>query len=478
MNPSSSQKNEESINLRQLKNQSQRKRKKEENRSAMPYPNLNLRTTAHVIQQSSVTFLSSFSTFLILSLLLFSFKTTVEDATLSLTSFLDRDPSLQTLFSRLSSPHRSPLSARPPDSVRSPAAGTAPRPRRRPFLRLTRVGTLDDDFSSSSDYTDSLRLRRRPANGTVIYLSHFTGDGARAFRIATSGFFLIADERGEKTSVRVEADEDEDRPLDLRLFGHGLDLDRRDAAALFFLVSFLSAAYGWVILAFLFSYCCVLGVVFYAVVNSHLGRRSSILETLRMGLKLGVRRLAGFVLLRWAVRDALTQFLGLWFFSDVDDQFSFFKLFVRLKLMPFSVASPWVRGGAVSEVDISGFVSAWVLLDTFVDFVFAVDCWVAIMDTRRSGQEIVREGCYLMSTMLNQAVRIKCLEFIFSGSVARWVLVRIGGRLFASFVLSMAEVYFMVVWLIFYFAVRCKDANLEGRRFGQRDLEDYINGLR
>ncbi|KAL5998660.1 hypothetical protein ACLOJK_009604 [Asimina triloba] len=446
-----------------------RKGKKKGKAIPMPYTNLNLRTTAHVIRQSSLIFVGGLPIFLILSLLLFSFKTTVEDATLSLTSFLDRDPFLQTLFSRLST-------APSPDSVLSPAA----RPRRnRPFLRLTRVGNLDDDFSSSLDDADFAAIRSRPANATFVNLSHFAPDGARAFKILTSGFLLVPDGKPPpgRSAVEPAADE-EDRPLDLRLFGHGLNLDRRDAAMLFFLVSFLSAAYGWVILGFLFSYCCVLGVVFVAVVNSLLGRRDSLFETLRMGSKLGIRRLAGFVMLRWAVRDALTQFLGLWFFSDVDDQFSFFKLFVRLKLMPFSVSSPWVRSRMVADADVSGFVSAWVLLDTFVDFVFAVDCWVAIMDTRRSGQEIVREGFYLMSIMLNQAVRIKCLESLLCGSAVRWLLARIGGRLFSCFVLSMAEVYFMIAWLVFYFSLRCKDAHLEGRRFGRRELEDYINGLR
>ena len=48
--------------------------------------------------------------------------------------------------------------------------------------------------------------------------------------------------------------------------------------------------------------------------------------------------------MRWAVRDGMTQLLGLWLFGEIEDQYSFFKLFVRLKLMPFYVMLPRIRG--------------------------------------------------------------------------------------------------------------------------------------
>ncbi|XXG44690.1 hypothetical protein AAC387_Pa01g4424 [Persea americana] len=479
-------------------------------------PRLNLRTTAHVIKQSTISFATSFHTFVFLSLLLFSFRTAVENGSLLLTSFLDRDPTVQTLISRLSDPPPPSSASNNNDNDPSQGAPTAnayayPYPnhnhhnrRRRPFLHLSRVGTLDDDFFSD-DHDDFRRSRRPPVNGSSINLSsshHFfrretklglpileSGEEIRVLEIAGSGFLFFTDGGDHRNNETGSAATDgegaagEDRPSDIRIFGHDIHLDRRDAATLFFLVTFLSAAYGWVILGFLFSYCCVLGVVFFAVVNTHLGRHHSFFETVRSGSRLGLRRLAGFVLLRWAVRDALTQFLGLWFFSDIEDQFSFFKLFVRLKLMPFSIFSPWEGGdrdalAAAAAADISGFLLVWALLDSFVNFVSAIDSWVAILDTRRSGQEIVKEGFYLLSTMIDQASRIKCLEALFCGSFMRGLLARAGGTLLASFLQSLAEVYFMVAWLIFYFAARCKDAEMEGSRFGQRDLEEYVDGLR
>lgn len=252
-------------------------------------------------------------------------------------------------------------------------------------------------------------------------------------------------------------------------------MGRRDAAALLFLVSFLSAAYGWVILGFTAVYSWVLGIVFVTVVNHLVGRFSSLVGVLWDGSRLGIKRLTGFILMRWAVRDALTQLLGLWYFGEIEDQYSFFKLFVRLKLMPFSIMSPWIKG---YDKEIGGFLFTWFLLDAVVAFVFAVDAWVAIADSRRTGREIIKEGCYLMLTMVNQAIQIKCFEAILCGSFMRWGLSRVFGKSFASGFQSVVEVYFMVAWLIYYFAARCKDANLEGRRFGRRELEGLIDGRR
>ncbi|KAJ4971227.1 hypothetical protein NE237_004326 [Protea cynaroides] len=463
----------------------------------MSVPRLDLRSRRQVIKQSTASFLSSFYTFLFLSLLLFSFRTIVEYGSLYVTSFIDKDPSLKAILSRLDLAGKNVRSS---EGLGSPAAVNR---RRRPFLHLSRVGTLDDDFFSGEDDDDRSLFgmgRRSPVNGSSLKLSHFfSRDGKLGFsdpeerygfrfsEVVGSGFLFKAEglslSDGADGDGNVEGTEraalDQgakvDRPADFQLFVKGFELGRRDAAALFFLVSFLSAAYGWVILSYLVTHSCILGILFYTVVNDHLGRYQSFSETVFAGSRLGIRRLSGFILMRWAVRDALTQLLGLWFFGEIEDQYSFFKLFVRLKLMPFSITSPWIRG---FDTEISGFLFTWFLLDVLVAFVFAVDCWVAIMDARRSGREVVKEGCYLISTMLNQAIQIKCYEAILSGPFVRWVLTRICGKVIASVFQSVVEVYFMVAWLIFYFAARCKDANPDGRRFSRRDLEDYVDGLR
>ncbi|XP_027351535.1 uncharacterized protein LOC113862639 [Abrus precatorius] len=428
----------------------------------------NLRSTAQLLREATSSFSSNLVTFLFLSLLILSFRTVVENGTAHVTSFIDRDPSLRALLSRLdlagnANHHRHD----------HPSPATALR-RRRPFLHLTRVGTLDDDFFSGDDDDGRALLGsnpKPPVNGSFLAFGPFTADsgfsdlvaddGIRVSEVVRSGTTFKA--KGLSSSVDDDRDEDNEeeeknekgdlgnrqemeKGVDLQFFVKGFEVGRRDAAALFFLVSFLSAAYGWVILVFLVTYSWVLGVVFVAVVNDLVGRFSSITGLFWDGSRLGLKRLSGFILMRWAVRDALTQLLGLWYFGEIEDQYSFFKLFVRLKLMPFSVMSPWVRG---FEKEISGFLFTWFLVDTFVAFIFSVDAWVAIVDSRRSGREIVKEGCYLISTMS-----------------------------FAKMFQSTMEVYFMVTWLVFYFAARCRDANLQGRRFGQRELEGLIEGHR
>jgi hypothetical protein len=40
------------------------------------------------------------------------------------------------------------------------------------------------------------------------------------------------------------------------------------------------------------------------------------------------------------------------------------------------------------------------------------------------------------------------------------------------------EVYFMVTWLVFYLVAKSRDANQQGRRFGQREIEGLIDGHR
>ncbi|KAE8679199.1 hypothetical protein F3Y22_tig00111402pilonHSYRG00970 [Hibiscus syriacus] len=40
------------------------------------------------------------------------------------------------------------------------------------------------------------------------------------------------------------------------------------------------------------------------------------------------------------------------------------------------------------------------------------------------------------------------------------------------------EVYLMVGWLIFYFVVKYRETNVEGRRYGRRELEALVDGHR
>lgn len=95
------------------------------------------------------------------------------------------------------------------------------------------------------------------------------------------------------------------------------------------------------------------------------------------------------------------------------------------------------------------------LIDIVVSFVFAIDVWIAIVDSSKSGSKIVKEGCCLILTMMNQVVQLKCLEEITHGTFIRRFLTRIFGKVFAAFLHhSTVDVFFMVVWLLFYLGAR------------------------
>ncbi|KAA0047242.1 uncharacterized protein E6C27_scaffold908G00350 [Cucumis melo var. makuwa] len=455
-----------------------------------------LRSTTHLFKQASSSFFSNFFTFLLLSLLLLSFRLLVENGTHRVTSFIDHDPSLNALLSRLDPPPNQSHRVGSPDSDRRFR-------RRHPFLHFKRVGTLDDDLFSG-DGDDDRRLfgagNGFSPNRSFVMFTHFDSmvgfsdsvvdNGISVSEVVRSGVAFRAritsldvnedgaenqDEgNGDLERENVNGQQDMNRVVNLQ-FVKGLELDNLETAALFFMVSFLSAVYGWVILSFTLTYSLVLGMVFISVVNDLTGRFSSLVGIICDGTMLGLKRLSGFIIMKWAVRDALTQLLGLWYFGEIENKYSFFKLFVRLKLMPFSIMSPWVKG---FEKEISGFISTWFLMDSLLAFLFAVDAWAVLADSRRSGREIVKEGCYLLSIMLNQAVQINCLEAIFCGPLVRAVIGRTLGKYVAMAFQSVVEVYFMVTWLVFYLSARCRDAHEQGRRFGQRELEGLTDGLR
>lgn len=252
-------------------------------------------------------------------------------------------------------------------------------------------------------------------------------------------------------------------------------MTRRDAAAIINLLALLSSAHVLAILGYITVHSIALGTVFASVAGRYLPerRRGFFLS----GAAMGAKRLTGFAFLRWATRDAVVQMLCLWFFADVHDQAQLFRLFVVAKLMPFSAsANPWLAS-AISGPELDGFFIAWALLDAVVSVLFTVVPWVVAMDRdpRPPGRNAVKEGCYLVSLMATDATLIKCWETVVCGSMGRLILVTFGGKVLGGFLHSFAEVYFMVVWLMFYFTARCKESRLGGRQFGLEDVATALN---
>nr|XP_043623522.1 uncharacterized protein LOC122595248 [Erigeron canadensis] len=450
---------------------------------------LHLQTTNQIIHHTTTTIFSTRRDtliFLVLSWLLLSIRANIETATHSLISFIDNDPSVQTLISRIQLPPNPP-----PPPPPSTTYNLRQRQRHRPFLQLTRVGTLDDDFFSGDEELDHRffggNFIKPQLNATLLILdsfdpqfgfSNFVSDnGIRVLETVKSSAKMSFKtikivEKLENISGSVRNDDGlSQNETDFDFLLKRFDLDHQDASTLVYLVGGLAAAYGFMILGFVATHSWVHGVVFVLVVNGYLKSYKSFVKTFWNGANLGMKRLCGFIVMRWVVRDALTQLLGVWYFGEIEDQYSLFKIFVRLKFIPYSNVTPWIKG---FDKEIYGFMLSWFLMDMLLSFVFAVDACVVMVDSRKSGKEVIKEGWHLLTVMIHPAINLKCLEGIVCGSFARHVLTYIFGKVFTSIVQSFMEVYFIVAWMFYYFSVKSMDARSSGVPFGQKELETML----
>ncbi|XP_031742592.1 uncharacterized protein LOC101222329 isoform X2 [Cucumis sativus] len=215
-----------------------------------------LRSTTHLFKQASSSFFSNFFTFLLLSLLLLSFRLLVENGTHRVTSFIDHDPSLNALLSRLDPP--------PNQSHRVGSLDSARHFRRRhPFLHFKRVGTLDDDLFSG-DGDEDRRLfgagNGFSPNRSFVMFTHFDSmlgfsdsvvdNGISVSEVVRPGVTFKAritsldvNEDGSKNQdegngdlerENVDGQQDINRVVNLQ-FVKGLELDNLETAALFFM---------------------------------------------------------------------------------------------------------------------------------------------------------------------------------------------------------------------------------------------------
>ncbi|XP_052173374.1 uncharacterized protein LOC127788800 [Diospyros lotus] len=440
-------------------------------------PEFAVNSATQLLRRTSSIFYWHLLTFVFLAFLLLGFRYYVETGSNFLAASVDRDPSFRLLLSRLNI-----------------TTGVQPPRHRRRRPLITRIGVPDGDFFGRDDGP------KAPPNASFLILGNsgprlgfsnsVSDNGIRFLEIvrwrlsfqfeeSTFGSVELSTEETDMTdefkkvnsSPELGEDNETERSVIWEFLVKGLEPQQHNASDVFFVVFLICVAYGHVVLCFVITYTLILGIVFVAVVNRILGRHYPQARIMRDGLSLGFRRLSGFILIRWFVRDVVTQILSILFLGEIGDQYSFFKIFVRLKSMPFLIMSPFIWE---LEKDTASFLLVWIFLEIIVEFIFAVGSWVAIVDHRRDLLETVREGCYLLLTMFQQAVVIQCFEVMLCGPFTRWILVQYVGKYFTTAFQSVMEVYFMVAWLIFYFAVRSTDATNLGGTFGRRELEEFI----
>ncbi|CAL9202838.1 unnamed protein product, partial [Musa hybrid cultivar] len=72
-------------------------------------------------------------------------------------------------------------------------------------------------------------------------------------------------------------------------------------------------------------------------------------------------------------------------------------------------------------------------------------------DLCRRGQDVVKEGLYMISLMPTQAISIKFLETLVCGYLGRWMVTMVGWKLFVATFLSLVQVYIMLLFQNFKF---------------------------
>ncbi|KAJ3682335.1 hypothetical protein LUZ60_014908 [Juncus effusus] len=411
-----------------------------------PPPSLRrIQSTRRLLRHSLKSFLAfpSLPALLLSAFLLLAFRSVIYFAALRLlTLAVSDDPSLQDLL--------------------LPGSVSFPPPPPPPLGHFTHIPSLEPDrvFSSS-------RRSSPPSNYSFYHhVSSYNYVKIPVPELFSSPFFFTS-----PPAVKSEEDQSKDskRPS-------------RKEVALFIGLGFLIVfAYILLVFASVFLQSSALGVVFYSVVSTaHFKRPLVPLQLFLSGSSIGIDRLTPLMFLHWSLKDSALQLLTSAFLisMEVPDDVQLFKIFFNSKLiMPFSpvsLASPLSRSALAS---LSSFFLAYTLIDSFISVVFTIPPWVELMeahDKRRDKCEF-KEGIFLLSLMPNQALCIKCIEAVLSGSFARSLMVKIGGRFCGGFVCAIVEVYVMVVWLNFYLSVRCKEAELEGKRFELKDLEDYLD---
>ncbi|GLJ53509.1 hypothetical protein SUGI_1141710 [Cryptomeria japonica] len=205
-----------------------------------------------------------------------------------------------------------------------------------------------------------------------------------------------------------------------------------------------------ILLVVTFQVAFALRVVAFTVTSTHVGKKASIKHSLRSSLRSGIWKLMWFAIFIGFLQELQTQFMAKIFFGEALEKNQIEKLVYRLSVMPFSILAPWKDDLATG---------------------------MAIMEREYSGREALNKGWNLVKNMAFEAAIIKVIEAVFCGRSFGWMLKKLGGQFFSSFTVTLVQTYFLVLWLIFYFAARCKEDEGGREHFTHQDLEDFLDKL-
>eukprot|EP00249_Psilotum_nudum_P014405 c24804_g1_i1 orf=298-1929(-) len=225
-----------------------------------------------------------------------------------------------------------------------------------------------------------------------------------------------------------------------------------------------------------FQHAAFLGSVAYSVVSTHMGKRANIRQAIRAGLKSGIERLMWLAILHATVKGLQSLFLMKTLFGSVLDMEHVEQLMLRLSITPFAFLAPF-RDVEATDFGMQLRIGLFVVLDYFFDglayCVYVVACWVTIMERNFWGLGALSRSWNLVKGMQLEALAVKVLESVICGRSCRWMISQVLGQFPAALAVCIAQVYFLVVWLLFYFSAR--SIHDGSSQFSYRNLEDFLD---
>ncbi|KAJ7560628.1 hypothetical protein O6H91_04G137600 [Diphasiastrum complanatum] len=225
-----------------------------------------------------------------------------------------------------------------------------------------------------------------------------------------------------------------------------------------------------------FQHAAILGAVSYSVVNTYMGKRVNVRRALKAGFKSGIMRLIWLAILHGTIRGLQCLLCIKTIFRGALEMEQMESLILRLSLMPFSLLAPFKDKDAVNG-EMAFRIGTFLILDYIFDAiaysVYIVACWVTILEPDNSGLSALQRSWKLVKSMELQVLTIKLLEAILCGRSCRWVLQQFLGSVLSAVLISGAQIYFTVVWLILYFSARYKHDGSSS--FSHGVLEDFLD---
>lgn len=262
------------------------------------------------------------------------------------------------------------------------------------------------------------------------------------------------------------------------LGGRGLDQGAMPHGGLTILLMFLVFAGALTIFLAIvgFQHAAVLGSVAYSVVSTHMGKRVSTRTAIISGFKSGIGRLMWLAILHATLRGLQSLFFMKTLFGGVMEMEQVEQLVLRLSVSPFAFLAPF-RDVDATDISMAVRIGLFVGFDYIFEGVayclYAVACWVTILERDFWGLGALSRSWNLVKSMEAQALTVRVFEAMVCGRTCRWLLQQVLGQFLAAFVICTAQVYFLVLWLIFYISARsiCDGPS----RFSYRNLEDFLD---